>query len=676
MSKRLALCSISLTCLFHASVQSKESTDIYSFSLEELLNVPVAIASRNDKSLTQAPSSVSLFTREDIQRLGLRTLGDLLTRVPGFYSMMDSVEGNLSHMVMRGHSQNYANTLLVLLNGQRINDDYTGGINYLIRYFSIQNASKVEVIRGPGSALYGSNAYSGVVNIITDSLPEWKATVGNLSTAAVYWSQQLATDDWLFGASMNLYRDAGDTFNDVFDASGLQTTTSDPKQVQQINLSAKSERSRLDFQYLHSKRENYYLFRRLRDDVAELDLTHLSINGSYQLLEGEQWSVEASAGFQHAKRESLSALVAKGAAPFDAADLLFGVDFEYQSANIAVDGIYHYSDNLSFNLGAFISDSQIPRAYLKSNYAILTDERYLGQVQTFDQSEADRTVLDNNRHIHSVYAQSEWQVQDNISLTAGLRYDSYNDIDSATTPRLSWVHALNEQQGYKVIYAEAYRAPSLGDLYDEESGLTVGNMSLKANELSSIELVYYWNTDNTAMTATLFENKHENIVGRFNTIELSFLANIGNNRARGLEWQWQWQPTEQWLLQTDITHLFKNRTDFIEGAGLSPSEFISPKTYLNYEVHYAASNWSLGFSGNWRAKVPSLSSPASLLLVNAQYRYSISPEMSWELNVKNLSDKQYATSSYSLLGITATGQNVQELPARGRQLSLSFHYQF
>jgi len=126
---RLVLRSVYICCLCTATANAAENNDIYSFSLEELLNIPVSIASRNETPLSQTPSSVSLFTQDDIKRLGLRTLGDLLTKVPGFYSMMDSVEGNLSHMVMRGHAQNYANTLLVLLNGQRINEDYTGGLN-------------------------------------------------------------------------------------------------------------------------------------------------------------------------------------------------------------------------------------------------------------------------------------------------------------------------------------------------------------------------------------------------------------------------------------------------------------------------------------------------------------------------------------------------------------------
>ena len=672
---RLTLCSVYLCCLCTTMANASENTDIYSFSLEELLNMPVSIASRNETPLSQTPSSVSLFTRDDIERLGLRTLGDLLTKVPGFYSMMDSVEGNLSHMVMRGHAQNYANTLLVLLNGQRINEDYTGGINYLIRYFSIRDASKIEVIRGPGSALYGSNAYSGVINIITDAKPQVSATLGSLGTTALYWSDKLSVADWQLGASFNYYQDEGDDFNNVFDRNGLQTTTNDPRTVEQLNLTTKNDRSRIDFQYLHSKRQNHYLFRRLRDGVTEVELTHWTLYGSHQLLQGDRWTVDVSGGYQNASRESLSALVAGGADPFAQADLLFGVDFEYQAANVALDATYQLSDNVKFNLGSFFSNSEIPRAYLKSNYDILGELDYLGEVVTFDANDSQRTVLDKTRRIQSAYAQSEWKMTAQITLTAGLRLDSYNDIDDALTPRLSLVHAIDENQGYKLIYAEAYRAPSLGDLYDEESGLTVGSQSLKANELRSTEVVYYWHGSQAAITASLFANHHQDIVGRDNTDSLSFLANIGSNKSHGLELELQWQPSKLWLLKSDITHLLKNQTQVLEGAGLTPSEIITPKTYLNYEVQYAPTDWSIGLSGNWRSEVEALSKQESLLLINAHIRYRWSEKIRWELSVKNLNDEHYFTSTYSPLGTDENELRVQELPARGRQLSLELNYQ-
>lgn len=671
---RLFLPILSISVFFCLHLRASENSDIYSLSLEELLNMPVSIASRNETPLWKNPSSVSLFTRQDIDRLGLRTLADLLTMVPGFYSMMDSVEGNLSHMVMRGHAQNYNNTLLVLLNGQRINDDYTGGINYLIRYFSIRDASKIEVIRGPGSALYGSNAYSGVINIITETNQEIRATLGNLGTTALYGSGHLSLADWQLGASFNYYRDEGYDFKNVFDRSGLQTTTNDPKTVEQFNLSTKNARTSINFQYLHSNRQNHYLFRRLRDGVSAVDLTDWMLYVSHKLLAEQQWHVDVSGGYQNATRKSLTALAAGGEPPYTPADFLFGIDFEYQSANIAMDATYQFSDELTFNIGSSLSSSEVPRSFLKSNYDIFADEQYLGQVVTFD-APSQRSSLDKTRRIHSLYAQSQWNANANVTLTAGLRLDSYNDIDDALTPRISLVHELGDHQGYKLVYAQAYRAPSLGDLYDEESGLVVGNQSLDANELTSVEAVYYWHGSDSAVTASLFSNHHQNIVGRVNTDSLSYLANIGSNKARGLELELQWQPSSYWSLKSAITYLFKNKTTLLPEAGLSPSEIIAPKSYLNYDIDFTPSDWSFGLSGTWRSRVKALADKNTLLLMNAHIRYRWTEDIRWEFTIQNLTDKDYATSTYSPLGTDNNGQRVQELPARGRLFMLELVYQ-
>ena len=145
----------------------EESIDLFDLSLTDLLNLKVSIASKNDETIKNSPSSVTIFTRNDIDKMGITSWTELISQVPGFYSMVNPVEGNQSHIVMRGHAQTYANTLLILLNGHRVNDDYTGGINFFIQFMDLADVERVEIIRGPGSSIYGSNAFSGVINILT-----------------------------------------------------------------------------------------------------------------------------------------------------------------------------------------------------------------------------------------------------------------------------------------------------------------------------------------------------------------------------------------------------------------------------------------------------------------------------------------------------------------------------
>lgn len=653
-----------------------DSARIFNMTLEELLNTELTIASRNKTPLNKSPSSVTLFTHQDISNLGVRTLTELLAYVPGFYSMYNSVEGNESHLVMRGHAQKYANTLLVLLNGQRLNDDYTGGISYLTRFINLRDAKRVEVIRGPGSALYGSNAYTGVVNIITELKSEASIEFGTLGETSVYWSNNLKVDDWRIGASLNLYKDSGDDFYEVFDPNALQSTTRDPRKVNQISLQAHNQSSQLNFQFLSSNREDYYQFRRLADGITELDLNHWIVYGSHKAIDNAQWTLELSAGYQQAKRESLGVLVPGGEPPFVPADFLFGLDLDYKSANLGVDASYRYTEDMTFNIGTFFSTSQVPNAFLKSNYDLFGDLSFLNQLVGFAE-EDQQTVIEEKRMIKSVYLQNEWDVTDKIIVTSGLRYDTYNDIDNALTPRLSLVHQLTEEHGYKLIYGRAYRAPSLGDLYDDESGLTVGNKSLIANEITTFEIVYFWNNSNYSVTTTLFDNDQKNIIA-FRTDENnnSFLDNLASNKAQGIELEWSWFPSEQWHFKTAITHLFENNTRLGVSENFPASEDISPQTYINYTAQFSEGPWMINLSGSWRDKVEVLMNNGSLFLLNAHLKYHWYDDWSLSLNVRNLADQKYNTSSFVSLGTDSNDQNVQQFPQRGRQIMLQLSHSF
>ncbi len=627
---------------------ARQSDDLLEMSIQDLLNVKVSISSRNETPVWQSASSVTVFRQEDIERLGLVYLSDVFPMVPGFYSMFDSTEGNLSHLVMRGHAQNYANTLLILLNGQRMNDDYTGGINFYSRYFNIQNASRIEIIRGPGSAMYGSNAYTGVINIITDEPQPSKVRVsyGSFQQASVSASITQLLNDWQLATSLHLNEDNGERYRDVFDRFGLQSTTKDPRSSQQVDITLKNFETRFGLHYLSSRRDDFYLFRRLRDGVNQLDLEQWIFSAEHNLITNQSWTLDLSVGHKTSYRDSLGALEPQGEEPFTEADFLFGVTAKNVSNNLALDGKRLLSNKVNLNFGFSAIASKEDYAFLKSNYDIYGDESYLGRVVTFPIS----TVLDVTRRVYSGYVQTEWDASTATTVTTGLRYDRYNDVDNALSPRFSLVHRTDQQRGFKLIYGEAYRAPSLGDLYDEESGLTVGNRTLKANEIESFELVYFAHNDSSNLVVTYFQNRQKNLVSQFNDGEFSYLANIASNRAKGIEIEWLWLPTEHWQSKFAITHLIKNESRILPNASLTPSEELSPDAYLNYDLQYTYDQWSLNLSGTWRTSVDSLIQDESLFLINSNLSYKITDASSIKFQIKNLTDEQYFTSTYSAVG--------------------------
>ena len=150
--------------------QSEELSELLNMTLEELMQVTVTIASKTKETVAQAPSSVTVFTRNQIKALGITELGELLNQMVGTQMLFDVVpSGPTRHTSVRG-SVGFGNDVLYLLNGQRLNNYHSNSANMIYRRISLHNVERVEVIRGPGSALYGSGAFAGVAGTARQAL--------------------------------------------------------------------------------------------------------------------------------------------------------------------------------------------------------------------------------------------------------------------------------------------------------------------------------------------------------------------------------------------------------------------------------------------------------------------------------------------------------------------------
>lgn len=150
----------------------------------------VSIASRYEQPISQAPSNVYVITDEDIRMSGATDLPTILRRIPGLEVMqMSGADFNVS---MRGNNQPMANKLLVLVDGRSIYIDLQGTVYWKALPVTLPEISRIEVLKGPSSALYGFNAFDGIVNIITKTPSEMKGTtlqfgggeLGSITSAA------------------------------------------------------------------------------------------------------------------------------------------------------------------------------------------------------------------------------------------------------------------------------------------------------------------------------------------------------------------------------------------------------------------------------------------------------------------------------------------------------------
>ena len=167
--------SIVLLPLYAGEETSDESVDL---SLTDLLNVKVVVASKTEEKISEAPGVISVVTRDEMERFGARTLKDVLMRMPSF-ALSAIYMTDRSSVAIRGDQLSpAANHSLLLINGRPVREAEEGGIkSEMYESFPVASIERIEVIRGPGSVLYGSNAFTGVINVITKKAAENKVAV-------------------------------------------------------------------------------------------------------------------------------------------------------------------------------------------------------------------------------------------------------------------------------------------------------------------------------------------------------------------------------------------------------------------------------------------------------------------------------------------------------------------
>lgn len=158
---------------------SNPSADLENLTLEQLVNVQVTSVSKKETDLFTSPAAISVITQDDIQRNGFTSIPDALRMVPG----MDVAQINASEWAVsvRGFNSQFADKLLVLVDGRSVYTPAFSGVVWQIQDLVMEDVDRIEVIRGPGAALWGDNAVDGVINIMTKSARETQG--GLISTS-------------------------------------------------------------------------------------------------------------------------------------------------------------------------------------------------------------------------------------------------------------------------------------------------------------------------------------------------------------------------------------------------------------------------------------------------------------------------------------------------------------
>lgn len=167
----VTLCLFLMPNSLIASSGQEDFEDFEELSLEDLLEIEVVTAAKKAQKISQAPAAMYVITDEDIRQSGATSIPDALRMVPG----IDVMEITATDFVInaRGFNKEMSDKMLVLIDGRSVYWDFYGLVVWDSFPINLEEIKRIEIVRGPGSALYGANAFSGVINILTFLPPSY-----------------------------------------------------------------------------------------------------------------------------------------------------------------------------------------------------------------------------------------------------------------------------------------------------------------------------------------------------------------------------------------------------------------------------------------------------------------------------------------------------------------------
>ena len=546
---------INLSFLFLFIISIKILSQDIEDDLDSLLSMKINTASKYWQTISEAPASITVISAKEFEAYGFNTIAEALRTVKGLYISDDK---NYSYLGVRGFSRptDYLNRVLVLLNGHSMNDNIYGGA-YIDGNFAIDmnSISRIEIVRGPGSVLYGNSAMLAVINIITKE---------NLSPNNFYSSFQRGSYG-LYQGSFNLSKEFSNGLN--FFLSGMLGDKKGENLYFQEFDSDSTNRGiaeNLDWEknhglYLSANFKGFSLnsFYSHRNKGLPTASYGISFNDSRAHTIDEQGFIELKYNNQLSQSNSLMVrgyydyFFYNGFWPYD----VIQVDkSDGKTLGLEVKFLWDILENYRITFGTEIKNN------IKADYYYGTD---------------DITFYSENYpyNNYGLYLQNEYEFSSNLSFTFGLRLDKFSNIGTVLTPRIAVLLYPFKSSTIKLLYGDAYRAPNIYELnINDPYGGYFGNSSLKSEKIQTIEVVWEEKLSKYFFgSISMYRFTMDNLIDlkSFSDNSLTQFENSGKVKANGIEAELNAKLTNG--ISTFINYSIQSAKDDISGKRISNS---------------------------------------------------------------------------------------------------------
>jgi iron complex outermembrane receptor protein len=460
-----------LLVVFVPTVRAQSAQQRAIVSLDSLLSTRISAASKYEQTSAEAPASVTILTSDDLERAGYRTLDEALETVRGFYVTNDRT---LPYLGTRGFSRpsDYNNRVLVLVDGHTLNDQTWGGApigsDLPLNFDAVE---RIEIVRGPGSALYGTSAMFAVINIVTKTGGAIDGAIVRARTGSGGLRQATLAAGHSFGARVSvaasgivMRRDGKDLYFPEFDTgvagSGIshsldwERATGGLASVTAGNVVARAG----------------YRVRGKGIPTGAFDIVFNDPRA--ETVDETGWAdVKATHDFTPSFRGSLRAYADR---------------YRYRGAYPAADALDYNDGGGSTATGA---EALATWEWTSRNRLTLGSEiRHMIRADYYEELLPGQVTRDDvPSSVLSFFAQDELQVSPSVTFVGGIRSDRTTYHGQATAPRLTMIYTPSASTTVKTLFGEAFRAPSPAEA-DITTSFYSENPALRPERIRSAEV--------------------------------------------------------------------------------------------------------------------------------------------------------------------------------------------
>ncbi|MBI5788572.1 MAG: TonB-dependent receptor [Candidatus Schekmanbacteria bacterium] len=525
----------------------------YAYFLEEEVVTPTKTA----RSINKVPAIVTVINWRQIENMGAQTIRDILENIPG---LGISINRYGKYMIeARGVKTVNSDKVLIMVDGHKLNIPGSGGAQHVWDDMIVDNIEKVEIVKGPGSALYGSGAFLTIVNIITRKADDINGTITELRGG----SYDTWGGDVLFG---NYLGDLGITFNaDYLNTDGFKawieedyaTLLGQPSaapgktdmRLQKADLSLNLEYKDIYWRsrYLEKERGTYIGVSYALGDSNDFEVRHwYSVLGIKKSVSADL-DIKAELSIDQVDMDLFWELFQPGFLGRFPNGVLGEPKLKNQTLALDLQADYELFTQNLLTVGWNVERIKQYDVIHYANFDPNTLVPLFGLTPLSSFQEAPNWNRNVKRHVWALYFQDYWNITKDISLTVGGRFDQYNDFGNAFSPRGGITWQATDALGFKLLYGKAFRAPNFEQLYNANNPSQLGNENLRAEKADTYEAeINYQFSPLLVWRANYFYNRIEDLIGTSLNAngQLQFENNTGVSKIDGVETELRAQVEE------------------------------------------------------------------------------------------------------------------------------------